>query len=70
MDSLKTYGATPSIALARMAWRLAWKRVWGDNDVFEIQTEPNSRVDAEAGFADGSAEYYRILDRIARGEAP
>lgn len=67
-DVIKTSDvAPPSIALARMAMRLACGRVYRDPSMANCIV-----LDARGVRGEGSAngEYYRIIDRISRGEEP
>jgi hypothetical protein len=57
------------LGLARMAMRLACKRVYRDPKMADcILLMP--RGEAEPYPRSAGAEYYRICDRIARGEKP
>jgi hypothetical protein len=61
----------PSIALAHMALNLAGRRAWGRTEPFDIGAVPIRRISVSDGWSPPvSAEYYRIIDRIARGEQP
>lgn len=61
----------PSIALARMALNLAGRREWNLTEVFGLGAKPLPRAEISGGdFPSLSAEYYRIIDRISRGEKP
>jgi hypothetical protein len=63
--------AAPSIALARMALNLAGIRVWKIAENFAHGAAPLSREEALSFQAPSvSAEYYEIIDRMARGEKP
>ncbi len=58
----------PSVALAMMALRLAWRRRYQDDDgrdVTWVPPRPELTSDTSA-----CAEYYRVIDRISAGEAP
>ena len=68
MDSLKTYDVSiPSVGLSRMALRLACHRVYRDAGMANciVLDRRGAR-----GPASANGEYYRIIDRIARGEKP
>ena len=55
--------------LARMALRLACHRVYQDADMADsIMLAPRRHVVPNGVSA--NAEYYRIIDRITRGEKP
>lgn len=74
-DALQTYPVSiPSVALARMAGELADSRVPAGacSSVFCAgQLDPVARIDArDAEEFPASAEFYRIIDRISRGEKP
>lgn len=57
------------IGLARMALGLACLRVYKDAEMGDcIILRPRACVAPDGGSA--AAEYYRILDRITRGEKP
>jgi hypothetical protein len=77
----KTPFFPPSIALLTMAARLAAQRVpCGDNEFGGMQTYPGQfhpTARAECLLAESlgglpltSSEYWRILDRISKGEKP
>jgi len=67
--------APPSIALARMAICLAEERaeqaMRGIKGLWTVhKIEPNPRDLVNPAIHPCSAEYYRIIDRISRGEHP
>lgn len=55
--------------LGIMAWELAWFRVFGVDSHPASRTLPRSRG-SHSSVYQASAEFYRILDRIERGEQP
>lgn len=59
----------PSVALARMTWRLAWGRAFRSFANFNVQHGPVYRLELDEIFP-ASIEYYAIIDRISAGEAP
>lgn len=64
---LKTSPVPPSIALAGMVWRKAWKRCFGLSSPAD---GPMPRAHPWLDMYHASSEYYRIIDRISRGEQP
>jgi len=82
--SQSTKGAIsiPSVALARMAAALADERIKtthpGYGGIHMVRgvvgilpdRKPMSRWDVHNGDYPASAEYYRIIDRLTRGEKP
>lgn len=58
--------APPSIALAMMAFTLAYWRTYGA--LRPWKPEPVPREEAMSDSANG--EHYRIIDRLSRGEKP
>jgi hypothetical protein len=58
----------PSAALGRMAQELAEMRVPGCT--YTTNPEVHSREHAKLHIDPLCSEYYRIIDRIARGEKP
>lgn len=57
------------IGLAHMAMRLACRRIYSDPGMAEsIVFRPREQVWPEGIGA--AAEYYRIIDRLSRGERP
>ena len=63
------------LGLAILIAELATERAYGEFSgcrirLGDIDSGPLPRDEAEAGQWPASAEYYRICDRIARGEAP
>lgn len=69
-DALKTSPvAPPSIALARMAWFLAWERAFRQKGRIHASREPVHRDELHDIFP-ASTEYYRIIARLSAGEAP
>lgn len=68
-DAIKTSDVPPSIALARMAWKLSWFRSFNTWANYSMDRGPVPREDIESMFP-ASAEYYAIIDRISAGEAP
>lgn len=69
-DVIKTsdVSAPPSIALARMAWKLGWYRAFSGRGV-RPPDEPVHRHEV-CGIFPASEKYYQIIDRISAGEAP
>lgn len=65
------------LGLAQMAWRLALKRTYRDADLLSLAALSersacwNCWIDAMTpGRPLASNEYYRIIDRITRGQEP
>ena len=57
------------IGLAQMAWKLACERIYSDPYMANsLIIRPRAQIDVDGGSA--NAEYYRIIDRLSRGEAP
>lgn len=68
---MKTYKhvTPPSIALALMSWRLAYRREWGVDAIKDGHAEPFRSRDCVI-LASAHEEHYRILDRISQGDQP
>jgi hypothetical protein len=77
MTPLETYlVSVPSVAFALMAKKLAATRTWPNwpkgvdpaVEDFALATRESAAVRPE--YFCGSTAYYRVIDRIARGEQP
>ena len=65
------------IGLAKMAWRLAWTRAQSisrTTETVELERDTIAKYDRNGWCTPecfpASREYYRIIDRITRGEQP
>lgn len=70
-EALETYPVSiPSVALARMAMKVAHFRYYGTaRQDFDLQVR-KWFVDERGATVGASGEFYRIIDRISAGEAP